>query len=387
MPWTNFGATLTTPMLCNLGKDPSDDEGKRVLGDTFRIPELRSQMRSWLRISLLPHTSPASVRRIEAELFGDASGRPNGQQSPIRLRFDAEPNLPRATRFGAYEQHITDRGYLAGPGFTPIRPADGDRNDQRRWTFPMAVTAPELFRLRIDAARYGPIAADLLWLSAIGGIGARRRRCFGGFRIKDDDLRLIAEDAAWEPPDFSLPLTWADRWDLMLDGRPDTHSAAEHAGILKSEVSRWESGAANGFLDEVARRWRAVRAPESQNGKRKSRAYINTMYDVLGGHAPHENADLSAAALGLPVIYRSSTRAGIATLVPTDFERRASPIILRPLYENGIYHLLVYWFEGPLLPDSATLKIKSGASFRMQTPGSGVINTTLRDAANELIAQ
>jgi CRISPR-associated protein Cmr1 len=396
--WTTIRLRTTTPLF-NAGGD--GDAG-------VRVPSLLGSMRFWFRALAGARLGPdlEALRRWESRVFGGAAVRGAGSSpasGPVQWRMTSTPTvLPAGRRpdwlrsFGRRDgRHGPPQGndrwivYLLGQGLGNLR----DCTLQRDYVPPGEVLQLALRQRRREDATLG-LALTSLWLtSAFGGIGARTRRGFGGFRIVDVDGPALPPP--WDALDLTAPPTYPGlrrlfpepagrslalfgpveagrplmhRWErqpdhAVLGGDPRENAVVPaHAHLGVQSFSTWYAA-----LADAGEAWRWMRAsvdaPEAHyHPKRKTKEWQG----VVRG----PGTAFPLGALGLPVVYKDGWQVNL--MEGSQHLRRASPVWIRPVEVDGRWRIFTFVFRCRLLPDHGSVEVRQGQSKEKQ------VDVTLR---------
>lgn len=363
MAWKKISYEVLTPMFIG------GAEGKAE----FRIPAVRGALRFWFRAMAGPWVGndQERVAKLEQQLFGGTRGG-GGRSSAVRLRpAGSQPApAPAGNDSPAWARQVA---YLLGQGL--YRPGRLTR------AFLAPGTAGE-FEVRADEEAADLLAWTLAALDALGGLGARVRRGFGGIRL-DGIGELCADAADWtldEQPAKAVkrlvtgagtPLkSLAGRCEIELTTEPELEvgrclpfpSFSAWEGKLGSDSGRdWPQA-----LSRASSSLREYRTIERKGNFQAYRRRVTPEYrDVVSKFPNRQNTaatDFGVAAFGLPIGFRSS--AGntwtVAPILDDKELRRASPLWIRPLKQDANWRCLYHIFYAGLHPPNATLKITAG---------------------------
>jgi len=334
-----------------------------------------------------------ALRELEAGVFGATD-----VASPFRLRF-AWTGEPKSVAAGTLQGtlHRERPGY----GYLTFSLHELERDVGHRLTRPF-FSEGQAFTLRFLFRRPDPVLERVvlgsLWLLChFGGVGTRTRRGFGGvgavepatlagfsftpggdigahyrlglhrveaaFRTFAERRSPVGRDAApasepTETPEFTSFRLWEGR----LVAQPAWPT-------LKAWFNEWGMilrGFRNGATDDNV----APRAL-SRELRRVTRDYEEVVSGYMDSVVP-ESDDLLNDALGLPLIFQSSSRqrmqANVRWRLPggadtsdeenKTHERRASPLFLRPVpLAEGQLGALVFAFPARFLPKAAQVEL------------------------------
>jgi CRISPR-associated protein Cmr1 len=293
--------TLITPLFGG-GVEPREADSVSVV----RATEVRGQLRFWWR-ALRGWQGQGSVERLlelESALFGSAG---EGGASPVAVEVEV---LERGK-----DVEVAQYGPQYGPavqwylGF-PLR-------GKGRWA---RVKEGVAFRLRLrfpERVKNLNLAEELeaaLWAwETFGGIGARTRRGFGA---------LLREGAS--PPTEEEIRERLGRYSRQ-GGWPEGVSHLTPQSLVRVVPLSWK---------ELAERYQAFRQTRSGGSPGHSLwPGFDEILRLTGRHAPSPVPKFPQAHFGLPIIFRFKDKGDPpnATLKPREAERRASPLLFRPL--------------------------------------------------------
>ena len=183
------------------------------------------------------------------------------------------------------------------------------------------------------------VNAALRWWTSFGGVGARTRRGMGAIRATDSDtdLKPVTHEevesqggrAVLRAPRESAIDAWKEALDALKNFRQGEDLGRNRGRGQRPGRSRWPE-------PDAIRRLTGHHAP---------------------GHEPKPAADglYPRAAFGLPIVFQFKNRnqgdpkgpkgKGL-TLHPTDRDRMASPLILRPYFDGTRYRPLALLLPG-----------------------------------------
>ena len=412
MPWMTLTLEVTTPLF-NGDADPADEAGLRAADEAgIRVASIRGAMRFWFRALAGAYTGPdvALLAGLERRVFGGIIPRNEGRApgaegavpSPLILRLPNPPDLSSETRpdflRGPQWQWIT---YLLGLGLMEMKKEKKDEPARPHLLRPCVLPDPERpFDLKIrfqhdrqatEETRHAieALALTSLWLASIyGGLGARTRRGFGGFRIVGGDGQL---PAPWNWERIKLPATrilakasnaWPPR-EVVERLEPHLRELARAEGKELAQPDQWTAPPLFPVLSErfapavlaagtqqsweevlghAGKQLRFFRANrQEQTGRRQPARHTAEWDDVING----DYADFPLGALGLPVVFHDKNQRytltvnAIDTTTPETVQlRRASPLWLRPVGAGTSWRLFTYAFQGCFLPGTPSTGVR-----------------------------
>ncbi len=351
--------TLLTPLFGG-GVEPKEADPVSVV----RATEVRGHLRFWWRAlrGWQAKGSLGELRKLESALFGSAG---EGGASPVAVEVEILERGREVHPFTDVPGKKFPRAHpeVAHPYLAfPLR-----RTEQDPQNYPVRVGVSFRLRLRFpERVKNLNLAEELeaaLWAwETFGGIGARTRRGFGallrqGAKAPTEEevregLRRYSREAGWPEgvPHLTpqslvrvVPLSWRE----LAEGYQAFRQARPGGGTKNPGRSLWPEP------DEVRR--------------------------LTGKHAPthpprHPVRKFPRAQFGLPIIFHFKDKGDPSdtTLQPREAERRASPLLFRPLGE-GQRPCVVAVLEGARFPEEKlVLKGRDGRTWEVDpwlTPG------------------
>jgi CRISPR-associated protein Cmr1 len=326
--------TLITPLFGG-GVEPREADSVSVV----RATEVRGQLRFWWRAlrGWQAKGSLEELRNLEGALFGSAG---EGGASPVAVEVEV---LERGE-----DVEVAQYGPKYGPavqwylGF-PLRGEGGWARVKEGVAFRLRLRFPE----RVKSLNLAEELEATLWAwETFGGIGARTRRGFGA---------LLREGAS--PPTEEEIREGLGRY-AREEGWPYGVSHLTPQSLVRVVPLSWK---------ELARRYQAFR--QTRSGRSPGHSLWPGFDEILrltGRHAPSPVPKFPQAHFGLPIIFRFKDKGDHpkATLKPREAERRASPLLFRPLGE-GQRPCVVAVLEGARFPGERQvlkLVLKNGKS-------------------------
>jgi CRISPR-associated protein Cmr1 len=319
-----------------------------------RGASLRGQLRFWWRAANPSGCRTlAKLRAREAEVWGATSAA-----SPVALAVTVQPPAPQEVKVYDYRPDRTFgvcRGMEAWAyGAFPLQPdkealarreQPGVLHDATRGTFKLTLRYPEGLAADVQEA---------LWAwEAFGGLGARTRRGFGAVqRVPPPALREIERGLA----------RCAER--PRIAGVPSLAGArfAQSRTTKATALDAWKEGL--GLLRKIRQGERFGRNPGSDGRPGRSRwPEPDEIRELTGKRAPRHRERLvevpsfPRAAFGLPIVFHFKDKGAgdpdckPLELRPADFERFASPLILRPVADGDDFRTVALVL-GSDLPDA-----------------------------------
>jgi CRISPR-associated protein Cmr1 len=297
--------TLITPLFGG-GVEPREADPVSVV----RATEVRGQLRFWWR-ALRGWQGQGSVERLlelESTLFGSAG---EGGASPLAVEVEV---LERGKDVEVAQYGRAVQWYL---GF-PLRGEGGWARVKEGVAFRLRLRFPE----RVKSLNLAEELEAALWAwETFGGIGARTRRGFGA---------LLREGAS--PPTEEEIRERLGRYSRQ-GGWPEEVPHLTPQSLVRVVPLSWK---------ELAERYQAFRqARPGGNSRSPGRSLWpepDEIRRLTGRHAPthpprHPVRKFPRAHFGLPIIFHFKDRGDPpdTTLKLREAERRASPLLFRPL--------------------------------------------------------
>ncbi|MGQ5710295.1 type III-B CRISPR module RAMP protein Cmr1 [Desulforudis sp. DRI-14] len=374
---------LITPLFGG-GVEPGETDPVTII----RGPAIRGQLRFWWRACRGGRFNGdlAAMKEAEDKLWGAASTEKKPMPSQVEIVISIEQSGEDEHPFEVVAGSMEGRkgkpkpkpkaNEIVAPAYAafPLQPSEKEmraggigmqtKTVRTKVRFTLKITYPEKRREEVEAA---------LWAwETFGGIGARTRRGFGALKLVSVDGRPVTPPRADEVEakireglqKYVVSGTWpAGVPHVSLNPRmkvTDRHAAPKAA---------WE------YLIKRLRDFRQSRPGASTKQPGRSRwpepDEIRRLTDCrCDRHAKPLSTvrKFPRAAFGLPIVFHfKDEKIGDpydTTLQGRDYERLASPLILRPLaYADGAVGLAVV-LEGTgvaVLPDGLILRKKEEA--------------------------
>lgn len=301
------------------------------------------------------------LRDAEGALWGDTA-RPSPISIEVNVVQPGQPEVAFTVKGSKPEPSANVADYAA----FPLLPTDDDRKKAGWQSKPVRVGVEFTVTFRIARDAYERHNADLeaaLWAwETFGGVGGRTRRGFGALQRVDGGAKLrdrdgiekfiregFAKHVVPEPPVAGVPhLTPEHRlWRL-------TKNAAD------KPIEAWKS------LIKKLKDFRQYRlgkdGKQSEYGKSVWPEPDVIRNAVKGKRDGQDPSPFPRAVFGLPIIFHfPQDRTPDATLVGTEQDRLASPLILRPIaLEKGAVGLALVLSTPRRLPDGLRLESDKG---------------------------
>ena len=390
MSWITLRLRVTTPLF-----NGHDDE-------PLRVSSLRGAMRYWFRALAGTKVGPSirTLRRLEDEVFGSTTN-----PSPVRMRLGKLPQTRRnpclsfldSTRFPDQLRKEPAIGYLMGQGLGTI--VKGRYQITRPYVFP----DHKYFELKMalsEDSRINALTLASLWMvCAYGGVGSRVRRGFGKIRIIGATLHDQKSVTPWTESSLQTPgLTHYKELDdrqrlqpigplddclepiddlLKQIGDPDEARTWREDEIPTYPVfsSKWTCAGLSAYsasswaelLAHVGRQYRLSRATADNSASRTN--YWPKVKTPERDAVLHGNSNrFPLGALGLPVVYSKDK--------VTVGERRASPLWMHPVMEDGEWRLFSFAFHNTFLPAETEVRLSGKIRKSVIITDDDVVNRT-----------
>ncbi len=312
--------------------------------------------------------------------------------------------------------------YLCGPGL--LEWSKGERSFLLR----RPCLLPGLrFKVQLRFAGRDPkveaAVVGALWLAAVfGGLGARTRRGFGGVVLGGQGLPVLRPDRLVEDLRAALGAIRDDYCSLAAvggrdqsEGQPQFSCFAEgQYRVLAAKGLKWTDGYA--VLDSLGRFLRLFRIQSGGTDLReRGRDYRDVISPFFGKIRSEPSATIRGnalrnLALGLPYIIQSSSRRMTAIVEartpaggadshrererPVRRDRRASPVVLRPVRAGGRWFAVALVFRADFLPDGMEYRLLYQAeqkSLLLRPPNPAVLDEFEREfrgtAAHQFVGE
>ncbi|MDO5650903.1 MAG: type III-B CRISPR module RAMP protein Cmr1 [Moraxella sp.] len=331
--WHSLDCELITPMYGGGVVSTKVDTEMPI-----RVSGIRGQLRFWWRL-LAKHKwqlgDDKAITKAEFALWGGQNDKDSGdgQASGVLIRVSDVKNLA-CEKWASYEFNSAKREYRAIP--TPkawadmpyaLFPAQGKRAKNKqaietepselakaglRWTLKLA------FHSSATAQMQNQVWETLNYWANFGGVGARTRRGLGAVKVEHDRISPIsAEEVS----------VWGGV--LKLIG-----GSEEACAEWKKAIKKLQS-------------FRQVDVGRKTNSHRSKWTEPDTIRELTKQSSPEhrqrlvQGAYFPRAAFGLPIIFKfqkdgdsANNEPAQTSLQPVDYERMASPLILRPYFDG-----------------------------------------------------
>lgn len=353
--------SVTTPMFLG-GVGQAEGVGQAA---EWRTTSLRGVLRYWFR-ALAGRTvgnDLAALSQLEAEVFGSTH-----QASPIslRLRSSARSVVGRRPDWLNGRAGLT---YLLGQGLVDGRPPTLTR-DHFAVGSTAAIDVRIVYPNREVREQLRTLFVSTLWFaSALGGLGARVHRGFGGFNVDLsaldgpdgvylDDLNDFAEKFDYALHETRVRLEVA-LTAAAVEARTSYPVFSSEAWSCQMFEPSWPIPSWANALNFVGAALRAHRAPIASGRASRTTAHRDVIAPFIRG-VNVRGATISNAAFGLPMAFGKKDVVSVTTGGPpgasgSQEQRRGSAIWLRPvrfLDSSGSLAMASHAFSSTYLPDS-----------------------------------
>lgn len=331
--WHSLACELITPMYGGGTVSTKVDEKMPI-----RASSIRGALRFWWRLLAKNHANKEvwnvkNIKQAESELWGGVgNGDDDGKASKVLLKITKQPKVN--------EQNLISYDELNRLRYV-LFPAYNETDDDKK---PHKLLKPDNIKFQLEFAlvdacdaQRQQIVETLQWWANFGGLGFRSRKGLGA----------IAVTECTDFPEICQSLTTDDvkQADCLLQIRQQNHPTGLQAletGIQKYADFRQRAGVGRNEPSEEAKKMKkpAGRScfPEPDALRRIQR---NLGYD--NRHEPVHQAGnvFPRAVFGLPILFHShQERAVNATVNPSNGERLASPLIIRPRKNGNSYQVV-----------------------------------------------
>ncbi len=340
---------LVTPLFGGGVMSRENDPSKLI-----RETSVRGQLRFWWRAMRASGTI-GEMKAREDEIFG--SGGENARQSKllVKVRVTDTGNEKDIFRLeGERIKAIDEWAKIAYAAFA-LQPS---REEQRAGVMPKKLREKVEFEVELSFPKdlRSEVEAALWAWETFGGIGGRTRRGFGAIellQIKENGQQQAVKKYRKETAEHQI------REDLKKHLLPNKACHAELPHLSEKTVFRIRAAKDVKEAWEVAveklrsfRQFRRDKKTESPYGKSKW-PEPDEIRRLSGNLQTSIVRKFPRAVFGLPIIFHFPQEKGAipdATLKPKEFDRLASPLILRPIAcEDGAVAIALI-LETPRLP-------------------------------------
>lgn len=320
MKKVTFKCEIITPLF--LG------EAKKGIVE-LRTPAIKAAMRFWWR-AMHAHLSPEDMKKREGEIFGGGGNKAQSAKFDIVLSDPNNPPVPYD-----YDPHQGD----SIRKIEDINKGIGSGIQYLMYTFFLKkkgmyfrpnIQFDVTFFFDNDNTHINQILASFWLLVFLGNIGERSRRGFGSFKVTDitDNERLIGNF------NFTTYNLEAIRAGLTLIKSPTVFNSA--AATLENNTF------SHIFYNEIF---------VSNTMQRTWKEALNDIGSKMKAFRLDVNnrallSEYDSAIFGLPIKHH-----GNFTIKPKDFERRASPLIIKNIQVGtNEFRWVLIRLEGDFLP-------------------------------------
>lgn len=370
-----YKLSVTLEAVTPLFLGGADPHGKPEL----RAPSFRGALRYWLRAALggvLGDQDLDALRKAEAEVFGSAGGS-GSTKSAVAVRIgDVQLGSETYSDMVGWNR---ERKHLGLPGlaylFFAARPTKQEpERSALIGNFQLILSVwpwAEQPEKRLQEAY-----ASLWLLTHLGGVGNRARRGAGAIQVIEQNgavpfpnlpLRIrsrTTEELARELGDglreIRRALGFGSPASIQQPPSFDVlHPNACRIWVIQKTWDNWK--VAVNEIGKILQGFRNRRPPD---------------YDLVKGAITNGiklEPSVQRSAFGLPIPFREGV-----TLRSSHHERRASPLLIRPVkLANGKYTIVLVWFRSKFLPDDEQLVLIRGDSELSNGPmrGDDLIST------------
>lgn len=323
--WESIDCHLVTPIYGGGVKSATPDDKQPV-----RVAAIRGQLRFWWRL-LAQHKWKLSVselselRKQEFALWGGMNdGDENGKASLVFLRVKNVKFANEKSKVEPYTKYVPTFSSILNYVLFPARPVQQTDpvthllSPDLTWTLEWRVDEK-----RISDAQKEQVIETLRWWVNFGGIGARTRRGCGAFIAKQSTqseiLKPISADEI-QAAQCQLATVNANNamtaWEIAVKKLRDFRQGVNVGRNPSSNGgfagrSRWTEPDA---IRRLTNRHSSLHAPEHRAGNQFPRGMFGMpiIFHFVGNEEPQDTS-----------------------LQPVGKERMSSPVIIRPIQQNG----------------------------------------------------
>jgi len=291
----------------------------------LRPASIKGVMRFWWR-AINGNLPLDELKKQEGEIFGSMEKK---SSFSIRVRYKAiENNVDKKKNNIVKVEEIPKMSYLFYPFYL-----DGAEKEKKCFInlkFEVIISSRDEKALK--EASY-----SFILLSLFGGLGSRSRRGGGNFVITDvsdtNYNQFLLRDIK------NLNNIYEKIREYFRDTYPLNEVSNEYSTLstlnfkLSSNKNSWDKA-----LDDIDKKYKNFR-------KKK------------------ENKLLNNASFGLPIIFEDSKNS-VEVITDPEFDRRASPMIIKILKVQDKYYWLVLKLNGEFLPKGTKIKEKKDTSYK-----------------------
>ena len=319
LKWHTVHCELITPMYGG-GTVSTKVDTKMPI----RVSSIRGQLRFWWRLLAKHKWQISDLRKAETDLWGGMNqGKDDGKASKVLLKVTNLPTVQTVKNNLVSYENFPRLKYVLFAAYNEtdpsLKPHKLLKADGITWDLDFAFTPT------VSPEQKTQVIETLQWWANFGGLGFRSRKGLGAFYVsKSQDFPQICEILT--PEDVAL----ANCQLVQKSATPNPLTALETA-IKKLADFRQAPNTGRNPGQQANRPGRS-RFPEPDALRRIQKRHHSN-------HAPEHRAGniFPRAVFGLPILFHFVGR-GEPTdtmLQPTEGERLASPLILRPVYAGG----------------------------------------------------
>lgn len=302
-----------------------------------RVPSIRGQLRFWWRaVNPRRCTTPEELACAEAIVFGEAAKGNGVRSAEFSIRVLRQPGEAKKIRplvdgaaFG-----FADGMQAIAYGAFPLRDQAAPFHHGTLHQY----DADWQIEMSFSNVVANDVAAAMWAWSQFGGLGGRSRRGFGAIQSLHNTVEVPSVQDGWNH--WGLNNAPAVFWPHIAGGigqqtacSPQAHHSgqAAHKELLEW-LRKFRQGVHLGRNPGAGHPGRS-RWPEPDEIRRITRTAAHLHQPV------HPVGKFPRAAFGTPIIFHfmGNGEPADSTLNPEGRGRFASPLILRPAYENGQY--------------------------------------------------
>lgn len=316
----------------------------------IRTSSIRGQLRFWWRLLACHKWKINNIANTESKLWGGMSdGDTDGQAGQVLLKVSGTPkeNIINSRLVSYDDKYFSKLKYALFPAHNesnsdlkPHKLLKADGIDGIEWQLQFA------FAPTISEEQKEQVIETLQWWANFGGLGFRSRRGLGAFYVRScPDFPQICQ----RPTDDDI-----SQANCQLVLHKDKTDALNALGIAIKKLSDFRQ-ALNIGRNEPSDEARTAGKPAGRSRWPEPDALRRIHKTHAPEHQPEHKAGniFPRALFGLPIIYHFNQRdykgePDDTTVKPTQGDRLASPLILRPIYA-GEKNKTKQWQAGALL--------------------------------------
>ncbi|MDP5213951.1 type III-B CRISPR module RAMP protein Cmr1 [Pseudoalteromonas tunicata] len=342
--WESYSCTLVTPMYGGGVQAGEIDKDMPI-----RASAIRGQLRFWWRIACGPK-DPKELFEKETEIWGGIGDGAKASQVEIRVTANHPINQTSS-------EEIVTKKDKQGRGITYILGA-GDPAKCLDSGFKFKISIRYHLRsnssnpLSIDSLKVN-VAQALNWWATFGGVGAKTRRGFGAVEV-DGLCPIPITDFDDEMSSKGCKFALAE-----VEATTDAQYAWKVATLRLQQFRHGKELGRNTGKTITTKHGKKIVLPGRSRWPEPDQLRRFTG-DCKLNHDPEHPAGnaFPRAAFGMPIIFDfnddTNTEPKTMTLLPVDYKRMASPLIIRPYKSGGQWKaaalLLPNWKEALVEP-------------------------------------